>query len=112
MLSGDILRLFEDKRGLLAVKNRKKHYEGGHMAKVPGRYIVKEDIEHDPDSLDRTHTCVQLAVVIKDVDECKYNGTDQAFWHACGSTAQCRNTEGAYYCECPIGMVRVMFCPQ
>lgn len=105
MLSGDILRLFEDKRGLLAVKNRAKHYEGGQIHQKPGMYTLKETIEHSPDDVGRTNTCVELTVVITDVDECTYSGADSAFRAVCGTSTQCRNSDGSYTCECPVGRV-------
>eukprot|EP00038_Savillea_parva_P007967 m.173631 g.173631 ORF g.173631 m.173631 type:complete len:987 (+) comp13722_c0_seq1:147-3107(+) len=105
ILSGDILRLFEDKRGLLSVKHRAKHYEGGQIHQKPGMYTLKETIEHSPDDVGRTITCVELTVVITDVDECTYTGKDPAFRAVCGHTTHCRNTDGSYTCECGMGMV-------
>eukprot|EP00036_Acanthoecidae_sp_10tr_P014522 CAMPEP_0206291386 /NCGR_PEP_ID=MMETSP0106_2-20121207/3096_1 /ASSEMBLY_ACC=CAM_ASM_000206 /TAXON_ID=81532 /ORGANISM="Acanthoeca-like sp., Strain 10tr" /LENGTH=332 /DNA_ID=CAMNT_0053721951 /DNA_START=9 /DNA_END=1004 /DNA_ORIENTATION=- len=105
MLSGDILRLFEDKRGLLTVRNRAKDYEGGQIRQKPGMYTLKETIEHSPDDVGRSSTCVELTVVITDVNECLYDGLNDAFRAVCHSSTICRNLDGSYSCECPLGKV-------
>ena len=40
----------------------------------------------------------ERVVIVKDVDECTYDGDVAMFRHGCGSTARCVNTDGAYAC--------------
>jgi hypothetical protein len=61
--------------------------EGQTMHK-PGRYPVRGTVTHSAGA-----SCVELSVVVMDVDECAA-GLDN-----CGDDAQCVNTEGAFECQ-------------
>eukprot|EP00602_Paraphysomonas_sp_CaronLab_P007154 CAMPEP_0185032850 /NCGR_PEP_ID=MMETSP1103-20130426/21335_1 /TAXON_ID=36769 /ORGANISM="Paraphysomonas bandaiensis, Strain Caron Lab Isolate" /LENGTH=725 /DNA_ID=CAMNT_0027568907 /DNA_START=27 /DNA_END=2204 /DNA_ORIENTATION=+ len=39
-------------------------------------------------------------VIVSDIDECTYTGTNDRYRHKCSREAKCVNTNGGYYCAC------------
>jgi len=66
-----------------------------------GTFVVAYAV--DAPWLDGSRWAMNRTVVVGDVDECVYAGPCARFRHACAPTAVCRNTRGAYACDCADG---------
>ncbi|KAH8086193.1 hypothetical protein JL720_7396 [Aureococcus anophagefferens] len=66
-----------------------------------GTFVVAYAV--DAPWLDGSRWAMNRTVVVDDVNECVYAGPCARFRHACAPTAVCRNTRGAYACDCADG---------